>query len=113
MGSFTSSGKDDILTDLKNAHTFYVALLVEGTEVSTGSYARVAATFAAPSGGTMVNTGEITFPTATADWGTITEIALYTASSGGTKKATHTISTAVSSTFVGYIASGELSVVLT
>lgn len=51
-----------------------------GTEVAGGSYARVAvvrtgAGWDAASGaspGTTQNTGVITFPTATADWGTVT-----------------------------------------
>lgn len=42
-----------------------------GTEVSGGSYARTAVTFAAPSNGVTTNSADVTFPTATASWGTI------------------------------------------
>lgn len=60
-----------------------------GTEVSGGSYARVAvATGAssewdASSGGATANTSAITFPTASASWGTITHVGLFDAASGG------------------------------
>jgi hypothetical protein len=42
-----------------------------GTEVSGGSYARTAVTFAAPSNGVTTNDADVTFPTATASWGTV------------------------------------------
>lgn len=76
--------------------TYYVALFTAdpsdsggGTEVSGGSYARVSVTnnatnFPAASGGSKTNGTAITFPTATAGWGTITAVALMSASSGGT-----------------------------
>lgn len=53
-----------------------------GTEVSGGSYAREAVTFSV-SGDTATNTAAIEFPVATADWGTITHVAVFDASSGG------------------------------
>ena len=42
-----------------------------GTEVTGGSYARTAVTFAAPSNGVTTNNADVTFPTATASWGTV------------------------------------------
>ena len=42
-----------------------------GTEVSGGSYARTAVTFGAPSNGASTNSADVTFPTATASWGTV------------------------------------------
>lgn len=70
-----------------------------GTEVSGGSYARVtvASTLAnwagtqsagstvasSGTGGTTSNNGTITFPAPTANWGTITGMGIYDASSGG------------------------------
>lgn len=56
-----------------------------GTEVSGGSYARVtcASKFGAASGGSSANTAEITFPTATANWGTVTHFGIFDASSAG------------------------------
>jgi hypothetical protein len=57
-----------------------------GTEVSTGGYARQAVTFAAAStpGGTTSNTGAVSFTASGANWGTITHMAVFTASSAGT-----------------------------
>lgn len=72
--------------------TVYVGLwtaddgLESGTvtsEVSGGSYARQTASFAAASSGSAATDATITFPTATASWGTITHIALMDALSGG------------------------------
>jgi len=91
---------DDLETKLLNATlrntsytspaTVYAALFTDatddaggGTEVATGSYARQALTFAAPSGGASTTSGDTTFPTATGDWGTITHAAIYDAVSSG------------------------------
>lgn len=54
-----------------------------GTEVSGGSYARTSVAFDAPSNGVTQNTSDLTFPTATASWGTVTHIGIHDASSGG------------------------------
>jgi len=70
--------------------TVYVGLFTSNTgletnnlaganEISTSgsAYARTAATFAnAASGGSISNTSSVTFPTATADWGIVTHIAI-------------------------------------
>lgn len=86
--------------------TLYVALLTAapsdtggGTEVTGGSYARVAVTSSlanwagtqgagtttASSGntGTTSNNNAITFPAPTANWGVVTHAAVYDAASGG------------------------------
>ena len=70
--------------------TVYVALFISdptdadtGTEVSGGSYARQSVTFSAPSNGVTQNSADITFPTCTASWGTVTHLGLYDASTGG------------------------------
>lgn len=86
--------------------TLYVGLLTAapsdsggGTEVSGGSYARVAVSSSlsnwagtqsagstvASSGtsGQTSNNGAITFPTPTAGWGTVTHFGIYDAASGG------------------------------
>ena len=47
-----------------------------GTEVSGGSYAAQALTIDASSAGATQNDGDLTFPVATADWGTITHVAV-------------------------------------
>ena len=70
--------------------TVYVSLYTSdptdadsGTEVSGGSYARTSAAFDAPSNGVTQNTSDVTFPTATASWGTVTHVAIHDASSAG------------------------------
>jgi hypothetical protein len=54
-----------------------------GTEVSGGSYARVAVTFSAASSGTSANSGTLTWPAATADWGTVLGVCISDASTAG------------------------------
>jgi len=70
--------------------TVYVALYTTdptdadtGTEVTGGSYARTAVTFAAPSNGVSTNSADVTFPTCTAGWGVVTHIGLRDASTAG------------------------------
>ncbi len=70
--------------------TIYVALYTVaptdaggGTEVAGGSYARQAAAFAAPSGNQIANSAQITFPEATANWGTVVAFGLFDAAGGG------------------------------
>lgn len=81
--------------DYSRPATVYVALYTVaptdaggGTEVSGGSYARVAVTnndtnWPAASNGAKANGTEITFPTATADWGTVVAFAILDAASDG------------------------------
>lgn len=57
-----------------------------GTEVSGGSYARVSTAsgdWSTASGGSLSNSVKITFPTATADWGTVVAFGVFDASTGG------------------------------
>ncbi|MGD9749372.1 MAG: hypothetical protein AB7W59_00090 [Acidimicrobiia bacterium] len=59
-----------------------------GTEVSGGSYARVAVVndlvqWPAASGGSKNNANDIVFPTASAGWGVVTHWGLFDAVSGG------------------------------
>ncbi len=65
-------------TTYTSVATVYVSLWTtdptdagSGTEVSGGSYARTAVTFGAPSNGVTTNSADVTFPTATASWGTV------------------------------------------
>lgn len=69
--------------------TLYLALFTTataddgtGTEVTGGSYARQTITFTT-SGDTTSNNAAVEFPTATANWGTVTHAAIYDAVSGG------------------------------
>jgi hypothetical protein len=69
-----------------------------GTEVSGGSYARVAVTnnatnFPAASGGAKANGTVVTFPTASASWGTVVAFGVFDASSGGNLIAWATLTT--------------------
>lgn len=77
-------------TSTTSPTTVYIALYTSdptdadtGTEVSGGSYARQAVTFSAPSNGVISNSSTITFPVATANWGTITHFGIRDASTGG------------------------------
>ena len=53
-----------------------------GTEVSGGAYARQTIAFTT-SGNTTSNTAAVEFPTATANYGTVSHCGIYDASSGG------------------------------
>jgi hypothetical protein len=79
-------------TSYTSPTTVYVSLYTtdptdadSGTEVSTSgtSYARTAVTFGAPSNGVSTNSADVTFPTATASWGTVTHIGIHDASTAG------------------------------
>ena len=56
-----------------------------GAEVTGGSYARTTASFATASGtsGLVATDADVTFPTATATWGTVGWIGLWDSASGG------------------------------
>lgn len=108
-------------TSYTSVATIYVALYTSdptdadvGTEVSGGSYARTAVTFAAPSNGVSLNSGDVTFPTCTAGWGTVTHIGLRDASTAG-NLLYHTpldASKTIDTGDVFKISSGNLSVTL-
>ena len=52
-------------------------------EVSGGAYVRKAITFAAASGGTAASSATVTFDAATANWGTVTHVAVVDALTAG------------------------------
>lgn len=112
MGMFTDYFENKLIDQIFRAQaytfpaTLYAGLLTAapsdsagGTEVSGGSYARVAitcslanwagtqaaasTTASSGTGGTTSNNASITFPAPTANWGTVTHWGLYDASSGG------------------------------
>ena len=77
-------------TTYTSVATVYVSLWTSdptdagsGTEVSGGSYARTAVTFAAPSNGVTTNSADVTFPTATASWGVVGWIGINDAATSG------------------------------
>jgi len=96
MAEFTDFMENKIIDHMLRAQaytppaTVYVALFTSapsdaggGTEVSGGAYARQAVTLDAAAGGASSNSADITFPQATADWGTVTHLALMDALTGG------------------------------
>jgi hypothetical protein len=77
-------------TTYTSVATVYVSLWTSdptdagsGTEVSGGSYARTAVTFAAPSNGVTTNSADVTFPTATGSWGVVGWIGINDAATSG------------------------------
>jgi len=54
-----------------------------GTEVSGGSYARTAVTMGAPTNGSGTNSSDVQFPQCTSDWGSVTHIAIWDATTAG------------------------------
>jgi hypothetical protein len=85
-----------------------------GTEVSGGSYIRQAATFGAPSNGVSTTTADVTFPQATASWGTIGWIGIWDADTSG-NMLYHTAldtSKAIDTGDIFKIATGSLTVTL-
>lgn len=97
--SFTDYLENKLLDHILNDGTYtpptnvFVALYTAtpndaggGTEVSGGSYARqstAAADWNAAASGSKDNANDITFPTATASWGTVTSFGLFDVVSGG------------------------------
>ncbi len=108
-------------TSYTSPTTVYVGLFTSdptdagsGTEVAGGSYARTAVTFGAPSNGVATNNADVTFPTATGSWGTITHIGIHDASTTGNLlyHSSLTASKTVGTGDVFKISSGNLSVTL-
>ena len=54
-----------------------------GTEVSTGGYTRQTIAFSAASGGTTSNSADVSFTASGANYGTVTHIGIFDASSAG------------------------------
>lgn len=85
-----------------------------GTEVSGGSYVRQAATFGAPSNGVSTTTADITYPQATAGYGTVSFIGIWDAVSAG-NMLYHTpldVSKTIDTGDIFKIAAGSLTVTL-
>ena len=101
--------------------TVYVSLYTtdptdadSGTEVSGGSYARTAVTFGAPSNGVSTNSADVTFPTCTVSWGTVSHIGIHDASTSGNLLFHTPLDTAktIDSGDIFKITTGNLSVTL-
>jgi hypothetical protein len=85
-----------------------------GTEVSGGSYARVAVTFGAPSDGVSTNSAAVEFPQCTSSWGTVTHIGIHDALTTGNLLFHTALDTSktIETGDIFKIASGNLSVTL-
>jgi hypothetical protein len=85
-----------------------------GTEVSGGSYARVAVTFGAPSDGVSTNSAAVEFPQCTDSWGTVTHIGIHDALTTGNLLFHTALDTSktIETGDIFKIASGNLSVTL-
>ena len=85
-----------------------------GTQVTGGSYARTAVTFGAPSDGASLNSADVTFPTATASWGTVGWIGINDAATSGNLLYHTALDTAkaIDSGDIFKISTGNLSVTL-
>lgn len=100
--------------------TVYAALFTSdpaedasGTEVTGGGYARQAGTFSA-TGNTATTTAAIEYPTATADYGTVTHVAIFDAATAGNMLAyaALTASKTISSGDVFRIPTGDIDITL-
>ena len=108
-------------TSYTSAAAVYVGLFTSdptdagsGTEVSGGSYARIAATFAAPSDGASSTNADVQFDQATATWGTITHFGIFDALTTGNLlyHGALAVSKTIETGDVFKIASGNLTVTL-
>ena len=109
-------------TSVTRPTAWYLALFTSnpaedasGTEVSTSgtAYARQSAAFTV-SGNTASNSSAIEFPTATASYGTVTHVGVFTASTSGTLIAYAALSTsrAIDTGDVFRVPSGDLDITL-
>ena len=109
-------------TSVTRPTAWYLALFTSnpaedasGTEVSTSgtAYSRQSASFTV-SGNTASNSAAIEFPTATASYGTVTHVGVFTASSGGDLVAYAALSTskAIDTGDVFRVPSGDLDITL-
>lgn len=85
-----------------------------GTEVSGGSYARQPISFAAASGGSSATNADITFPQATASWGTVSHVGILDQLTTGNLlfHTALTTSKAIDSGDIFKVTSGNLTVAL-
>lgn len=131
MSSFTDYTEDLVLEWLLTTNSatrptaWYVGLFTAapsdtggGTEVSGNGYARTAATFTVSGTNptTATNSGAIEFPTATGgNWGTITHIAIFDASTSGNMLAWAQLTTSktIDEGDVLRIPTGDLDITLT
>lgn len=84
----------NLMLDSLGTATTYLGLLNSGTELAGGSYARIAVTFAAAASGSMAMSGgtrQFDVPAGS----TVNQFGLYSASSGGTRYGTGSLTSEV------------------
>jgi hypothetical protein len=103
------------------ASTIYLALFTSdpgedktGTEVSGGAYARKSPTFATAAAGVSTNNADVLFDVATANWGTISHVAIFDAATAGNMLyyGQLTTSKTINTSDQLKIAAGDLSITL-
>lgn len=108
-------------TSYTSPTTVYVGLFTTdptdagtGTEVSGGSYARQTLSVTTASGGIVTSSADVTFPQATAQWGTITHLGLLDAITSGNllMHTALTTSKSIDNGDILKISSGNLTVTL-
>lgn len=118
---FATTLRNNFIDNVALASDVYVALFTAapdddgagGTEVSGGSYARVQFNdWVAAVNGQSSNNTVITFPQATAGWGTVVAFGLYDALSGGNFRGWNTLDTSrtINNTDIPRFSAGELDV---
>lgn len=83
MAGFTEQARNDMLASRFTNSNIYVALFTSAGEVNVSEYKRQKANFSTPEKGQTVNTNAIFFPIVNTAWGTITEVGLFDAQTGG------------------------------
>lgn len=108
-------------TSYTSPTTVYVGLFTtdptdagSGTEVSGGSYARQVLSVTTASGGIVTSSADVTFPQATAQWGTVTHLGLLDAITSGNllMHTALTTSKSIDNGDILKISSGNLTVTL-
>lgn len=110
---FTNSAYTSPTTVYVSLHTANPDEDASGTEVSGGGYVRQSGSFSV-TGNTATTTAAVEYPTATADYGTVTHVAIWDASTAGNMLAyaALTASKTISTGDVFRIPTGDLDITL-
>jgi len=110
---FTNSAYTSPTTVYVSLHTANPDEDASGTEVSGGGYVRQSGSFTV-SGNTATTSASVEYPTATADYGTVTHVAIWDAESSGNMLAyaALTASKTISTGDVFRIPTGDLDITL-
>lgn len=110
---FTNNAYTSPTTVYVSLHTANPDEDASGTEVSGGGYVRQSGSFSV-TGNTATTTAAVEYPTATADYGTVSHVAIWDASTGGNMLAyaALTASKAISTGDVFRIPTGDLDITL-